>query len=64
MTEVYIKDGVLPSPKVRVVDNGDLRKYRTEIPNSIFDMRLKPQEVALYTYLKRVCGARKGGRAT
>jgi Helix-turn-helix domain len=43
-------------------DESDLKKYRTEIPNMIFDIGLTPYEVALYGHLKRVCGAEKGGK--
>ena len=43
-------------------DQSDLKKYRTEIPNMIFDIGLTPYEVALYGHLKRVCGAEKGGK--
>jgi Helix-turn-helix domain len=42
-------------------DESDLKKYRTEIPNMIFDIGLTPYEVALYGHFKRVCGAEKGG---
>ncbi len=41
-------------------DESDLKKYRTEIPNMIFDIGLSPYEVALYGHLKRVCGAEGG----
>jgi DNA-binding transcriptional MocR family regulator len=43
-------------------DESDLKKYRTEIPNMIFDIGLTPYEVALYGHLKRVCGAEAGGK--
>jgi len=43
--------------KSRVVDAGDLRKYRIEIPNIIDDMGLDPYTVRLYMHLKRVAGA-------
>jgi hypothetical protein len=42
-------------------DESDLKKYRTEIPNMIFDIGLTPYEVALYGHFKRVCGAESGG---
>jgi hypothetical protein len=45
----------------RYRDDSDLKKYRTEIPNMIFDIGLGPHEVALYGHFKRVCGAEKGG---
>lgn len=34
-------------------DNGDLRKYRIELPVFIFDMDLEPYEFRLYVHLKR-----------
>jgi hypothetical protein len=42
-------------------DESDLKKYRTEIPNMIFDIGLTPYEVALYGHFKRVCGAEPNG---
>lgn len=45
----------------RYRDDSDLKKYRTEIPNMIFDIGLTPYEVALYCHIKRVCGAEEGG---
>jgi len=42
-------------------DESDLKRYRTEIPNMIFDIGLTPYEVALYGHFKRVCGAQEGG---
>jgi hypothetical protein len=42
-------------------DESDLKKYRTEIPNMVFDIGLTPYEVALYGHFKRVCGAEPGG---
>ena len=42
-------------------DESDLKRYRTEIPNLIFDIGLTPYEVALYGHFKRVCGAEPGG---
>jgi hypothetical protein len=42
-------------------EESDLKKYRTEIPNMIFDIGLTPYEVALYGHFKRVCGAEPGG---
>lgn len=41
----------------RVVDHGDLRKYRTEIPNIVFSLGLTPYELALYCLLKKTAGA-------
>ena len=40
----------------RIIDNGDMRKYRTEIPNSIDDARLSVYAFRLYAHLKRVAG--------
>jgi hypothetical protein len=39
-----------------VADEGDLRKYRTETPNVIYDMGLGPREGWLYSHLKRIAG--------
>jgi hypothetical protein len=41
---------------VSVADDGDLRKYRTELPNIIFLLGLTPYELALYAHLKRTAG--------
>lgn len=38
-------------------DGGDLRKYRTEIPNIVDDMGLTPHAYRLYGHLKRVAGS-------
>lgn len=43
-----------------IKDEGDLRKYRTEIPN-MADDELDPFEYRLYAHYKRVCGANDGG---
>lgn len=40
----------------RITDSGDLRKYRTEIPNIIYSLGLTPFELALYNALKRTAG--------
>ena len=45
---------------VYVYDEGDLRKYRTEIPNIVDDMNLTPHAYRLYGHLKRVAGAKEG----
>lgn len=45
---------------VTVIDAGDLRKYRTEIPNTVDDMGLSVYAFRLYAHLKRVAG--DGGR--
>ena len=39
-----------------VIDAGDLRKYRTEIPNIVDDMGLSVYAFRLYVHLKRVAG--------
>lgn len=41
---------------VKVVDRGDLRKYRTEIPNMVLGLGLTPYALALYVHLKRTAG--------
>jgi hypothetical protein len=41
---------------IEVHDPGDLRKYRTEVPNLIFDLGLSPHAGWLYGHLKRTCG--------
>ena len=45
----------------RVVDAGDLRLYRTEIPNLIDDINLSVYAFRLYVHLKRVAGASNEG---
>lgn len=40
-----------------VIDQGDAKKYFTQIPNIVFDIGLNPQELALYAHLKRTIGA-------
>lgn len=42
---------------MRVTDSGDLRKYRTEIPNIVYHLGLTPFELTLYNHLKRTAGA-------
>lgn len=44
------------NPGNKIIDSGDLRKYRAEIPNIIFVLGLTPFELTLYVYLKRVAG--------
>jgi hypothetical protein len=44
-----------------IFDEGDLRKYRTEIPNMVYDIGLTPYEGWLYGHFKRVCGAKPEG---
>jgi len=39
-----------------VTDNGDLHRYRTEIPNIVFRLGLSPYELALYAHLKQTAG--------
>lgn len=41
---------------IEVHDPGDLRKYRTEIPNVVLEMGLTPHALALYIHLKRTAG--------
>lgn len=43
----------------QIIEDGDLRKYRTEIPN-MADDDLDPFEYRLYAHYKRVCGANGG----
>ncbi len=45
---------------MRIQDNGDLRRYRTEVPNIIDDMGLSPFAYRLYGHLKRVAGESGG----
>ena len=45
---------------VNIHDPSDERKYRTEIPNLIFELNLSPHAGWLYGHLKRVCGANGG----
>lgn len=45
---------------VSIHDDGDPRKYRTEIPNLVYDLGLSPHAGWLYGHLKRVCGASGG----
>lgn len=42
--------------KTEVVDQSDLRKYRTEIPNLVLEMGLSPHALALYIHFKRTAG--------
>jgi len=42
-------------------DAGDLKKYRTEIPNVVFTLGLDPYALTLYCHLKRTTGAADGG---
>jgi hypothetical protein len=39
-----------------IVDEGDLRKYRTETPNIVYEMGLTPHAGWLYGHIKRVAG--------
>lgn len=41
---------------MRVVDDGDLRKYRIELPNTLDDSELSPFAFRLYAHLKRRAG--------
>lgn len=42
---------------IEIRDAGDLRKYRTEIPNIVYHLGLTPYELTLYNLLKRTAGA-------
>lgn len=41
---------------IEVRDSGDLRKYRTEVPNLVFEMGLSPYALALYMHFRRTAG--------
>jgi hypothetical protein len=41
----------------RVVDHGDAKKYRTEIPNIVLTLGLTTYELSLYVHLKRTAGS-------
>lgn len=47
--------------EIVIVEEGDLRKYRIEIPNIVDDMGLSPYELRLYVHIKRRAGAGEGG---
>lgn len=47
--------------EVVVVEEGDLRKYRIELPNLIDDLGLSPYACRLYLHIKRRAGARSDG---
>ena len=42
--------------EAKIVDAGDLHKYRTEIPNCVDDMDLSVYAFRLYAHMKRVAG--------
>jgi hypothetical protein len=44
-------------------DESDLKKYRTEIPNMIFDIGLTPYEVALYGHSRGCAGPKRAASA-
>lgn len=48
--------------KHSVTDEGDPRKYWTQIPNLVFEIGLKPLELVLYAHLKRAAGASPSGK--
>lgn len=48
-----------PPQVQQISDDGDLRRYRTEIPN-MADDDLDPYQYRLYAHYKRVCGAMNG----
>lgn len=39
-----------------IVDQGDAKKYWTQIPNIVFDIGLNPYEMILYAHMKRAAG--------
>lgn len=47
-----------------ITDDGDPKRYWTQIPNIIFDLGLKPFELVLYAHLKRAAGANANGKCT
>jgi hypothetical protein len=48
--------------KQQITDEGDPRKYWTQIPNIVFELGLKPLELVLYAHMKRA--ASTSGRCT
>jgi hypothetical protein len=44
-----------------ITDEGDLRKYFTQIPNILFTLGLSPYALTLYAYFKKVAGASASG---
>lgn len=50
--------------KHEITDQGDSKRYWTQIPNIIFDLGLKPQEFVLYSHLKRAAGSNPNGKCT
>lgn len=48
--------------KSKIIDSGDLRRWRTELPNIVDDMGLSVQAFRLYAHIKRVAGAQDDGR--
>ncbi len=42
--------------EIKARDAGDLRKYRTEIPNLVLELGVSPYALALYVHLKRTAG--------
>lgn len=51
-------------PDEHVTDEGDPKKYWTQIPNIVFELGLKPFELVLYAHLKRAAGANANGKCT
>jgi len=45
-----------------VTDEGDPRRYFTQLPNIIFEIGLKPLELVLYAHMKRAAGANASGK--
>lgn len=52
-----------PRNRQTIIDEGDLRKYRTELPNLIDDLGLSPAAYRVYGHYKRRAGA-NGGECT
>lgn len=46
----------MSKPVYQIADRGDLRKYRTEVPNMVDDADLSVYAFRLYVHLKRVAG--------
>jgi hypothetical protein len=42
----------------------EIRKWRTEIPNIVFEMGLTGDQIGLYAHIKRRAGAKDGGKCT
>jgi len=51
-------------PKHIYEDDGDPRRYWSQIPNIVYDIGLTPNEVALYSHMKRAAGASESGKCS